>query len=76
MLSRGMIFTFRRWPERIKMVSLYSKLGKFLLRGGRAKGMEFFILFSGGLGMAVRSECAPKAAGWPVNRGPQAAASR
>lgn len=56
MLSRGPIFTFRRWPERIKMVSLYSRLGKFLLRGRRAKGMEIFILFSGGLRMAVRSE--------------------
>lgn len=65
MLSRGAIFTFSRRPERIKMVSLYSKLGKFLLRSGRAKGMEIFILFSGGQGGLCK-----------VNRGPQAAATR
>lgn len=58
--SRGLIFTFRRWPERIKMVSLYSKLGKLLLKGGREKGTETFTLFSDGLKMAVRSKCAPK----------------
>lgn len=32
--------------------------------------MEIFILFSG-LRMALRSKCAPKAAGCPVNRGQQ-----
>lgn len=32
--------------------------------------MDIFILFSG-LRMALRSESAPKAAGWPVNRGQQ-----
>lgn len=34
-LSGGPIFTFRRWPERIKMGSLSSTLGKLLLRGGK-----------------------------------------
>lgn len=60
MLSRGPIFTSRRWPGRIKMASSDSKLGKFLLRGGREKGTETFILFSDGLKMAAKSEYAPK----------------
>jgi len=49
------------------MVSLYSKLRKFLLRGGREKRTETFVLLSDGLKVAVRSECPPnRAAGWPV----------
>lgn len=63
MLSRGPTLTFRRWPERIKMVLLWSKLGTFLLWGVLQERTETFLLFSDGLKMAVRSESALKAAG-------------